>query len=229
MALLNRIKRHLQQWQRSRHQRFRRHAQGRRAALNNRHAAVNAFRAQRQPMPAGLDRHMGAAIDNHLLPGAKMDLLAGTEPLTGDANMSVALHPQVIVLFQFGQAIAVGQMVLIAVQFMAGNAANDDGALMVDLDPLVIEHKLNKITLRADGDLFSALSVLDAQLVVTATTGVLWLRQILRVCSAGRSSGTGVTALGKHPSTNGLSGSPSVNPTNTSMPTRGICTLPYWS
>jgi hypothetical protein len=107
-------------------------------------------------MPAGLDRHMGATIDDHLLAGTEVHMLAGAESLIGDTNMTVALHPQMIILFEFGQAIAVGQVMSIAVQLMAGNAADHHRQLVVDLDALVVEHMLDIVALGANGDFFGA-------------------------------------------------------------------------
>lgn len=131
-----------------------------------------------------------------------------------------------VVPLHLGLTLAVGDTLFVGPQLMLGGASDDDAALVVDLHLLVMQYMLGPVALGAQVDFLGAFFILDAQFVVTPPPGLLWLRKMLRVCSAGKSSGIGVAAFGRQPMTNGLSASASMNPTSTSMPTRGISTLP---
>lgn len=113
--------------------RRRSHGRHRCATDLNRHTAENPAGADVDPLPARLNGRAGAAIDDHLLAGADVELLAGVEGVTGHANVPVADHHQVIVLSHFGLALTVGDAFFVSLELMAGGAGDDDAALVVDL------------------------------------------------------------------------------------------------
>src|SRR5690606_22513538 len=193
---------------------------------------------------AAFGGQLHAGVDHHFVPGVVVDYLSGLDELAlAQLNVLVARDGQGVVGLDLGPAIgpgagaaavSAGRRWGLGGWWSAAKVSGVGGALVRSWESgptakgLLVRTVLTPAR-RASMKICSspALSSMRSSLK-PLPPGLLRLLNRLRVLCAGSSQGTGWALLYRQPLTSGWSGSPSRKLTSTSMPMRGMVTLPQW-